>query len=164
MKSRILNIRKASFQKWSHGKKYEARIGWVGNALASKKLGFNVTILPPGKCAFPYHLHHANEEMFFILEGRGSIRIGGTRHRIGKGDFISLPTGREFAHQIFNDSNAPLKYIAVSTMEVPEVAEYPESGKLGVFAGAAPGRSTSKNSIRHYARLEDGVGYWSEED
>ncbi len=157
MKSRILNIRKASFQKWSHWKKYEARIGWVGNALASKKLGFNVTILPPGKCAFPYHLHHANEEMFFVLEGRGTIRIGQASHKIRKGDFISLPPGRESGHQIVNDSDAPLQYIALSTMEMPEVAEYPESGKLGVFAGSPPGRPASGDSLRHFTRVKDAV-------
>lgn len=163
MKSRILNLKKVSFQKWSHGDGYRARIGWVGAALGSRKLGFNVTVIPPGKSAFPYHLHHANEEMFFVLEGLGSIRIGGVLHRIRTGDFISLPPGREFAHQIVNNSTRPLRYLAVSTMESPEIAEYPDSGKLGVFAGAPPGRPASRGSIRHFTRVTDKVGYWEGE-
>ena len=57
--------------------------------------------------AFPYHAHRANEEMFFILDGEGSIRIAGTIHKLRKGDFISLPPGPESAHQIVNDSSAP---------------------------------------------------------
>ena len=163
MKSRILNIDQVSFQEWSNGDTYKARMAWVGASLGSKKLGFNITVLPPGKRAFPFHAHRANEEMFFVLEGQGSIRIGMGSHKIRKGDFISLPPGRDSAHQIINDSEAPLRYLAVSTMESPEVAEYPESGKIGVFAGEPPGRPGSKDSIRHFARMGDGVDYWDGE-
>lgn len=163
MKSRILNIEKVSFEKWAHGKSFKCAIGWAGAALGSRKLGFNVTVVPPGKRAWPYHVHHVNEEMFFVMKGRGSIRIGEASYRIRKGDFISLPPGRETAHQIINDSKAPLRYLAVSTMETPEVAEYPDSGKLGVFAGSPPGRRASKASIRHFTRVGDRVDYWEGE-
>jgi uncharacterized cupin superfamily protein len=163
MKSRILNVENARFETWSHGERFAARIAWVGAALGSRKLGFNVTVVPPGKRAFPYHAHHANEEMFFILEGRGSVRIGSASHRIRKGDFISLPPGREWAHQIVNDSRVPLRYLAVSTMEVPEVAEYPDSGKLGVFTGTAPGHRPPKGALRLFTRLKDRVEYWEGE-
>ena len=164
MKSRILNIEKVSYKKWSRGETLKAEIGWVGSALGSRKLGFNVTVVPPGQSAFPFHAHHANEEMFYILEGKGSIRIGDEKHRVRAGDFISLPPGLQSAHQILNDSNTPLRYIAVSTMESPEVAEYPDSGKLGVFAGTPPGRQASGDSIRHFTRVKDKVGYWEDEE
>lgn len=163
MKSRILNIENASFQTRSHGEKFECEIAPVGSDLDSQKLGFNVTIIPPGKRAFPYHAHRGNEEMFFILEGEGSVRIAGAVHKIRKGDFISLPPGRDSAHQIVNDSSAPLRYLAVSTMEQPEVVEYPDSGKLGVIAGAHGGRPASADSIRHFTLVKDGVDYWKGE-
>jgi uncharacterized cupin superfamily protein len=163
MKSPIVNIEKVSFERWSHGDRFEFEVGWVGNALGSRKLGFNVTVIPPGKSAWPFHAHHANEEMFFVLEGRGSIRIGESSHKIRAGDFISLPPGRESAHQIVNDSNAPLRYLAVSTMEAPDVAEYPDSGKIGVFAVTPPGRPPSKEDVRHFIRIVDGVDYWDGE-
>jgi uncharacterized cupin superfamily protein len=101
--------------------------------------------------------------MFFILEGEGSIRIAGEIHRIRQGDFISLPPGRDSAHQIVNDSEAPLRYLAVSTMVVPEVVEYPDSNKLGIIAGTHGGRPGAADSIRHFTRLSDGVGYWDGE-
>ncbi|MFQ5701513.1 MAG: cupin domain-containing protein [Acidobacteriota bacterium] len=163
MSAPILNIEKLSFQKWSRGNELRAEIGWASNQLGSKKLGFNVTVVPPGKSAFPHHAHFGNEEMFFILAGEGSVRIGDGSHKIRTGDFISLPPGRKGAHQIINDSNAPLKYLAVSTMEIPEVVEYPDSGKLGVLAGAAPGRAASGDAIRHFTRVQDGVDYWDGE-
>jgi uncharacterized cupin superfamily protein len=163
MKSRIVNLENVTFVNRSHGEGFECQIAPVGLALDSKKLGFNVTVVPPGKRAFPYHAHHGNEEMFFILEGEGTARIDGAVHRVRKGDFISLPPGRDSAHQIINDSAAPLRYLAVSTMELPEAVEYPDSGKLGVTAGTHGGRPPSEGSLRHFTRLQDGVDYWEGE-
>src|SRR3989442_15378883 len=163
MKSRIVNLESVSLQNRSHGGNFECQIAPVGAALESKKLGFNVTVIPPGKRAFPYHAHRANEEMFFILDGEGSIRIAGTIHKLRKGDFISLPPGPESAHQIVNDSSAPLRYLAVSTMDLPEVVEYPDSGKVGAIAGTHGGRPAMADSLRHFARVSDGVDYWDGE-
>ena len=163
MKSRIVNLANVSKVKRAHGERFECEIAPVGGELESRKLGFNVTTIPPGKRAFPYHAHRANEEMFFILEGEGSVRIAGETHPIRQGDFISLPPGRESAHQLINDSKAPLRYLAVSTMELPEVVEYPDSGKLGVTSGSHGGRTPSPESIRHFTRLKDGVDYWEGE-
>jgi uncharacterized cupin superfamily protein len=163
MKSRIMNLEDVAILKRSHGGSFECAIAPVGAALESKKIGFNVTTIPPGKKAFPYPAHRGNEEMFFILEGEGSVRIAGETHKIRRGDFISLPPGHDSAHQILNDSNAPLRYLAVSTMETPEVVEYPDSGKLGVMAGSPGGRIPAPDAIRHFAILKDGVDYWEGE-
>jgi len=89
---------------------------------------------PPGKRAFPFHSHRVNEEMFFILEGEGEIRIGEARHPIRTGDVIACPPGGpESAHQIVNTSNAMLRYLAVSTEVASEVCEYPDSQKFAVW-------------------------------
>jgi uncharacterized cupin superfamily protein len=164
MKQRIVNIDDVKSVKRGSGKAYVCEIAPVGLELQSKRLGFNVTVIPPGCKAFPYHAHRGNEEMFFILEGEGSIRIDGTVHPIRKGDFVSLPPGRDSAHQILNDSRAPLRYLAVSTMELPEVVEYPDSGKIGLMAGTSGGRPPGPDSLRHFARLKDGVDYWDGEE
>lgn len=164
MKSPILNIERVAFYDQAHGDRFACRIAPVGRKLESRSLGFNVTVVPPGKRAFPYHAHRAIEEMFFILEGRGSIRIAGETHPIRQGDFISLPPGRGSAHQIVNDSDAPLRYLAVSTMQSPDVVEYPDSGKIGVMADwEAGGRPASPDAIHHFARVRDGVDYWEGE-
>ena len=161
--SRIMNLENATWIQREQGDSFAAEIAPVGAQLESRKIGFNVTVIPPGKKAFPYHAHRGNEEMFFILEGEGSVRINGETHRIRKGDFISLPPGRDSAHQIINDSQAPLRYLAVSTMDVPEVVEYPDTGKLGVFAGTLGGRLPLPDTIRHFANVKDGVDYWEGE-
>ena len=163
MKPRIINLEKVEALSRSHGDAFECQIAPVGTALESRLLGFNVTVIPPGKKAFPYHAHRANEEMFFILEGEGSIRLDGAVHKIRKGDFISLPPGRDSAHQIINDSKAPLRFLAVSTMILPEVVEYPDSGKIVASAGTMGNRPSTPETIRHITRAKDAVDYWEGE-
>ena len=46
----------------------------------ARKLGYNLTVLPPGKAQCPFHSHRGEEEMFLILEGEGELRFGDQRH------------------------------------------------------------------------------------
>jgi uncharacterized cupin superfamily protein len=163
MKSRIVNLENVERITRGHGEKYESQFAAVGAVLDSQMIGFNVTIVPPGKRAFPYHAHRGNEEMFFILEGEGSIRIDGETHTIRTGDFISLPPGKDSAHQIVNDSKAPLRYLAVSTLLTPELVEYPDSGKIAVSFGKGGGRPPTPDSVRLVMRVADAVDYWEGE-
>jgi uncharacterized cupin superfamily protein len=163
MKPRIVNLKDVPLVTRGNGDKFEAQFAPVGATLDSQMLGFNVTMLAPGKRAFPYHAHRGNEEMFFILEGEGSVRIAGETHKIRKGDFISLPPGKDSAHQIINDSQAPLRYLAVSTLITPELVEYPDSGKIAATYGKGGGRPTGPDAIRHVTRVSDAVDYWEGE-
>jgi uncharacterized cupin superfamily protein len=131
---RILNVADLEYVPVGNGAAFEAKMGMIGPKLGAQKLGYNVTIVPPGKRAFPFHSHRANEEMFFVLAGEGEIRLGSERHPIRAGDVIACPPGGpETAHQIVNTSSAELRYLAVSTKVSPEIAEYPDSGKFGVL-------------------------------
>jgi uncharacterized cupin superfamily protein len=97
--------------------------------LPGRKIGCGVDIVPPGKRACPYHFHYAQEEVFIVLAGQGTLRVAGEMLPIRAGDVISIPPGPEYPHQIINTSDAPLKYLSLSTLEFPEVCEYPDSGK-----------------------------------
>ena len=162
--SNIINIENIEYAPHQHGQQFEARLGAVGAHLGARKLGYNVTIVPPGKKAWPYHRHHANEEMFFILEGEGLLRLDGEEFSVRVGDFIATPAGPKHAHQLINNSQSPLKFLAVSTMEQPEVVEYPDSDKIGMLAGSAPGDSKGRRDIMFIAREQSGVDYWDGED
>jgi uncharacterized cupin superfamily protein len=79
----------------------------VGPLLGAKDLGYSYDVVRPGKVSCPFHSHRAEEEMFFIVRGRGTLRYGAERRAIRAGDFICCPTGGpETAHQIVNDSDA----------------------------------------------------------
>lgn len=164
MAPRILNLDALKYQKRSHGENYAADVAWIAAAMETDKLGFSVGVIPPGKRAFPYHAHHGNDELFFIMEGEGSLRLNGETRPIRQGDFISLPAGPDSAHQIINDSAAPLRYLAISTMETPEVVSYPDSGKVGVITGKMAGQPPAAGDLRHWLRLRDSIGYWDDED
>src|SRR4051794_1652465 len=83
--------------------RFDARMAPVAQQLGAKKLGYNVTAIPPGKRAFPFHNHHAQEEMFYVIEGTGDLRIGKDTFPIRAGDVIACPPGgKETAHQFVN--------------------------------------------------------------
>jgi uncharacterized cupin superfamily protein len=108
---------------------YQSQSARLGTGTAAQKLGASVDIVPPGKRSCPYHFHYAQEEMFVVVEGQGTLRVAGQMLPIKSGDVIFIPPGPEYPHQIINTSNAPLKYLSISTRETPEVCEYPDSGK-----------------------------------
>ncbi len=144
--------------------KYDARMGMIGPRIGAQKLGYNLTAVAPGKRAFPFHNHRVNEEMFFILEGSGEVRIGEKIHPIKEGDFIACPPGgKEAAHQIINTGSVELKYLAVSTKQSPEIAEYPDSGKFGILAEYPPGPDGKPQGLRFVGRENIGVNYWEGE-
>ena len=132
-----------------------AVLGRIGPKIGARKLGYSITVLPAGKRAFPFHSHRVNEEMFFILEGEGEVRVGDKIYPIRKGDFVAHPPGGpETAHQIVNTSKNELRYLAVSTMELPEIADYPDSNKFGVM---------SLDGFRFLGRLDQSLDYWDGE-
>jgi uncharacterized cupin superfamily protein len=116
--------------------RYAPRIAMVGAQLGARQLGYNVISLAPGMRAFPFHNHRVNEEMFFVIAGRGEMRIGERRYPLRGGDIVACPAGgAQTAHQLINTSDAELRYMAVSTQMAPEIAEFPDSGKYSVMDG-----------------------------
>lgn len=140
--------------------KYGATMAYIAPALGAKKLGYNLTEVEPGKSAFPYHCHRVNEEMFFILEGEGQLRLGQQRYDIKAGDIIACPPGGpESAHQIRNTGDKPLRFLAVSTRLTPELAEYPDSGKFGVMAQYTSSDGQTEMFL-HVGKREQSLPYW----
>jgi uncharacterized cupin superfamily protein len=161
----IVNIDALEYRPWEHGERFAARIGDVAAKIGAQKLGYNVTVVPPGRRAFPAHSHVVNEEMFFVIEGEGELRVGEARYPIRAGDIIACPPGGpETAHQIVNTSSAEIRYLAVSTMLSPEAVEYPDSKKFGVRWSLPPGTDGKARSVRFLGRMEDGISdYWDGE-
>ena len=129
-----------------------------------RQLGASLYELGPGASAFPRHYHCANEEAIYVLEGEGVLSIGAAEEVLmGAGDFAALPRGSEYAHRLRNSGEQPLRYLCFSTMIEPDVFVYPDSNKVGFFAGAAPGGDKSRRRLSGIFRLEDGVGYFDRE-
>lgn len=146
-----------------HGGKFASSHVPVGAPLGARKLGYNLTEIPPGKHSFPYHFHHVNEELFLILEGTGELRWTGGTHPLVPMDIVCCPPGPDSAHQIVNNGTTPLRYLALSTIEDPEVVEYPDSGKYGVTVGRPIGGTPADARFRVIAFKKDEVDYYAGE-
>lgn len=138
---------------------YTSKRALFSAAIGARQLGYNLTVVPPGKVQCPFHVHRAEEEMFLILEGEGELRFGDKRYPIRKHDVIACPAGGpEVAHQIINTGKTDLRYLALSTLADVEVCEYPDSGKVGVSAGRRGGKGLHK-----LFRAEASVDYYDRE-
>ncbi len=143
---------------------YAARFAAIGERLGASMLGYSLVETTPGCRASPLHNHRCNEEMFLILDGEGTIRIGTERYPVRAGDIIACPPGGpETAHQIENTSDKPLRYLAVSTMAEPDVIDYPDSGKFLVKGRLPAGHGDEKTVFRFIGRKETSLDYWDGE-
>jgi len=154
----IRNINEVPLTRMLREPLYDSVGARLARGTAAHKLGASFDILEPGKCGCPYHLHHAKEEMFIILEGDGTLRVADERLPIRAGDVIFIPPGPQYPHQIINTSDAPLKYYSISTMETPEICQYPDSGKY-----LAEASLKSNEPFEVIDRRTQSLDYWDGE-
>jgi uncharacterized cupin superfamily protein len=121
------------------------------------EIAASIDVVDPGKRGCPYHFHHAQEELFIVLEGCGTLRVAGELLPIQAGDTIFLPAGPEYPHQIINTSDQDLKYLGISTCETPEIVEYPDSGK---YSATARHKDAPFPTIQ---KAETSLDYWEGE-
>lgn len=81
-------------------------------------------VLEPGE-APPRHTHHDAEQVFFILEGRGELRVGddATPHPLRPGDFVRTPPG--VPHQVSCVGDTRFVYLSVDCFVAGPSAEEP---------------------------------------
>jgi uncharacterized cupin superfamily protein len=156
----LMNLDDAEFDDIEDNGFYTSRRATISDHIGAQKLGYNLTVLPPGKAQCPFHSHHGEEEMFLILEGEGELRFGDERYPIRRHDVIACPTGgAEVAHQIVNTGTTTMRYLSLSTLCDVEVCEYPDSQKVGVFAG-----KRGERGLRKLFRGENAVDYYDREN
>ena len=137
----------------------KSRRGKISDRIGAETLGYNLTLLPPGKAQCPFHCHHSAEEMFFILKGEGELRFGERRYPMRPNDVIACPPGgHDVPHQIINTGTVTMRYLALSTVGEIDACEYPDSGKVQVLAGKRGNRT-----IRKMFRAESAVDYYDRE-
>lgn len=106
----------------------------LARRLEGKMLGASIFLIEPGQKSFPYHFHHANEEMLIVLDGDVVVRTPEGEQEATTGDALIFRTGPSGAHQVINRSENDARIMMMSTMVAPEIAEYPDSGNVGVFS------------------------------
>ena len=156
----VMNLDEVEFDDIEANGRFTSSRGPIGSRIGARQLGYNLTVLPPGKVQCPFHSHHAEEEMFLILDGEGELRFGAERYPLRRHDVIACPPGgSEVAHQIVNTGTVDMRYLALSTLAEVEVCEYPDSRKLLVVTGK-PGEP----GLRKMVRAELTVDYYDREE
>ena len=154
----FVNLEDVEFTDIEENGYYTSKRAQFSASIGARKLGYNLTELPPGKAQCPFHSHRAEEEMFLILDGEGELRYGTERYKIRKHDVIACPTGAgSTAHQIINTGTTTMRYLSLSNLSEIEVCEYPDSNKAGVHADDASGPGLhkmfrSESTVEYYDR------------
>ena len=138
---------------------YDTRCARLARGTAARKMGASIDTVAPGMRSCPYHFHYAQEEMFIVLEGHGTLRVADEMLPLRAGDIAFIPPGPEYPHQIINTSDLPLKYLSISTKAQPEVVEYPDSGKYLASARV----DGNDHGFARMHREKDDLDYWDGE-
>lgn len=101
-------------------------------SMPSHRLNANLSRLPPGRVGVPFHTHSLEDELFYVVSGRGMLRYGDAVYELRPGDCVACPAGSGVAHQLANPYDEDLLYLAVGTNDPDEVCTYPDSGKVFV--------------------------------
>ena len=110
-----------------HNKFFEFQRSNVSGHFSGGKLGVYFYTIQPGKANFPYHYHSANEEIFYIINGQGTLKTPEGEKIVSEGDVIVMPANENGAHQLINTSDIPLVYLEVITQNLPDVVLYPDT-------------------------------------
>jgi uncharacterized cupin superfamily protein len=147
----IVNVKTLTLQPGPGINSYLGDFNRPATEMGAKKLGFNIRSLPPGQYSCPYHFHHEEEELFFILQGRATLRLADQFREVEEGDLIFIPTGPSGVHQFFNHTKENCKMLAISSRDSREVVEYPDSNKVYV------------SQLKKLFQAGSAVDYWKDE-
>lgn len=125
---------------------FERRIGaiqsdWrdLGRAAGSQQTGLKHVSVLPGQLAVPPHCHSAEEEIFVVLAGEGTLELvpppgavvqtEASTHAVRAGSTVARPAGTRVAHT-FRAGPVGLDYLAYGTRDPNDMAYYPRSNKI----------------------------------
>ena len=131
------NLNKQFDPSGTHKQSFEFQRSNVSSPFSQKwgELEVYFYTLPPGKANYPYHYHTANEEVFYIISGQGTLKTPEGEKTVTEGDAIVMPAHENGAHQLINTSDAPIVYLEVKTAKSPEICIQPEADKFVTITG-----------------------------
>jgi uncharacterized cupin superfamily protein len=123
-------------------------------AIGGKTLAGTIYELPPENSNCPYH-YESDEEWLLVLEGDLIVRHPDGEDELAAGDLVCFPAGPDGAHKLTNRGTETVRMLIISTANLPAVAVYPDSDKIGVFTEGRRDNVMVKRS--------SGVDYWDGE-
>ena len=111
----------------------------LGRAAGSERTGLQHVTVPPGMLGVPPHCHSAEEELFVVLDGDGTLLLGEEDHPVRPGGVIARPAATGVAHAL-RAGKAGLTYLAYGTRQPNDICFYPRSGKISFRGVGVIGR------------------------
>lgn len=126
----FVNWNEVPCEQWQEGDRFGSSEQDLGRAAGSVRIGLRRETVPPGKQSGPQHAHMAEEELFVVLKGRGSVLQGEERVPVRAGDVLSYPAGTGLAHAFVADAGEELEFMSIGERNPNDVVIYPSSGKI----------------------------------
>jgi uncharacterized cupin superfamily protein len=131
------------------------RVRDLATAAGSQRTGLRVSEILSGKLNAPPHCHSAEDEIFVVLDGEGSLLLwegdGVTEHEVRSGSVVARPAGTGVAHA-FRGGDRGLTLLMYGTRDPSDTCYYPRTGKV-VFKG-----------LGLVAHLGEPLNYWDGEE
>jgi len=100
----------------------------------------------------PTHVHHREEESFYVLEGELTFRCGDTTFEAQPGSFICLP--RDVPHSFFVKGDRPARMLNLMTPGTGE-GYFREAGRPAEGEGLPPAAPVDVTSLQRAGELYD---------
>ena len=100
----------------------------LGRTAGAQRTGLNWGRLDPGE-EDPPHCHSAEEEIFVVLDGEGTLLLGEEEHAVGAGHVVSRPAGTGVAHG-WRAGEQPLTALFYGTREPSDTIFYPRTREV----------------------------------
>jgi quercetin dioxygenase-like cupin family protein len=102
------------------------------------------TTIDPGFPGPPPHRHERLHDMFYVLDGVLTMRLGDETHQIGPGTFVCVPPG--VTHAFSNTSESPVRFLNFNTPAGWEnyMRDLGEAAKAGPLTPEVIGRVASR--------------------
>src|SRR5436189_299280 len=137
---KIFNLNADEWDRTEEREGWRFKDAWVGAHTDAELIGASMYEVEPGNKQGPFHTHHANEEWAIVLRGEPTLRTHEGEQQLRQGDVVAFPRGKEGAHQIRNDTDAPVRVLMLSTLIAPDIVEYLDTGKIGARIAPPPRR------------------------
>jgi len=114
---------------------YSSRERPVAEELGAALWGGTLYELAPGERICPYHWHVGEEEWLLVVAGAPTLRSPDGERVLRPWDVAVFRRGPDGAHEVRNDGDSVSRVLMLSSLSDPEIAVFPDSGKIGASGG-----------------------------
>ena len=126
----IVNVDEVEAETWED-RDSGSTVHALGAAAGSVRTGFHYEVVPPGKLNAPPHMHSAEEEIFVVLDGEGTLLLADEEHKLCRGHVVAFPPGKRVAHT-FRADDKLLTLLVYGTREPNDICYYPRSNTFSL--------------------------------